>query len=79
MLTKDNLELGCTSEAMNSVATNKMPIIAMAMRNFALLIYVFSHINNLQERHSRTARSAVRAGLFFQLGIILKIIMCLGM
>ena len=50
MLTKDNLELGWyTSEAMNSVATNKMPIIAMAMRNLRTVNLCISHIDDLQD------------------------------
>ena len=43
MLTKDNLELGWyTSEAMNSVATNKMPIIAAG--NTARITFVHKTI-----------------------------------
>ena len=50
MLTKDNLELGWyTSEAMNSVSTNKMPIIAMAMRNLRTVNLCISHIDDLQD------------------------------
>lgn len=48
MLTRDNLELGWyTAEPMNSVATNKMPIIAMAMRNLRTVNLCISHIDDL--------------------------------
>ena len=67
MLTKDNLELGWyTSEAMNSVATNKMPIIAMAMRNLRTVNLCISHIDDLQDATPEQRDQLLGQAYFFR-------------
>ena len=67
MLTKDNLELGWyTGEAMNSVATNKMPIIAMAMRNLRTVNLCISRIDDLQDATSEQRDHLLGQAYFFR-------------
>lgn len=67
MLTRDNLELGWyTGEDMNSVATNKMPVLAMAMRNLRTVNLCIERIDELQDATQEQKEHLLGQAYFFR-------------